>query len=93
MKLPSIILRDDLRSVWRLLPLPATHVYESQAAAIFELKNMARVHGCLIQGPFPCDKRAGGLGRLYQVIEPDTGDFEFFRVIATKHLKAGDNND
>lgn len=78
MKLPSIILRDDLLSSWRLLPLPATHVFKSQKDAIFELRNMARVHGCGIQGPFPCDK---GPGRLFEVFDPVSGHDEFFRVM------------
>lgn len=90
MKLPSIIIRDNLLSNWRLLPLPATHVFESQKDAIFELRNMARIHGCQIQGPFPCDKKPG---RLYQVIDPETGDYEFFRVLATKYLKDRDDHD
>lgn len=83
MKNPSVILRDNMLGSCRLLSLP-TIVFETQKAAIFELRNMARIHGCSIQGPFPCDTKHG---RLYEVIDPETGDDEFFRVIATKYLE------
>lgn len=83
MKLPSIIKREG--GTIHLLPLPATHVFESQKDAIFELRNTALVHRCAIQGPFPCDK---GPGRLYMVLDPLTGDHEFFRVLATKYLES-----